>query len=141
MRLISWSLAIGPTIGAWFIRHPVVSSALQTQTTKDVTSVFYVAAFCSLVNLLLALFVFPESLHSKSGPPAPIAEALDAEEPSAEGKQTQSIWADFAEGFSHALFVFAPREEQLSGGRKRKNWSLPLLASALSGYFLASVRA
>lgn len=62
--------AVGPAIGAFLIRHPFIpifSPAIGVHNgAPTVTSVFYVAATASFINLLLALFLFPESLEAKA---------------------------------------------------------------------------
>lgn len=107
-------LAIGPTIGAFLMHHPIFSTT--TPGEPSMTSVFEVAVFCSFVNLLL-LFVYPESLNAK-GVPEIVEES---------GKH--------AEGFFASLFsplgIFLPKDKVLASGRKRRDWSFPLLALAL----------
>ncbi|EGN98789.1 hypothetical protein SERLA73DRAFT_160454 [Serpula lacrymans var. lacrymans S7.3] len=60
-------LALGPIIGAFLIAHPLPLFVTPTvrvggHELQTVTSVFWVAITCSFVNLLLVMFVFPESL-------------------------------------------------------------------------------
>ena len=61
--------SVGPAIGAYLIRHPFLSGHSGSSVhngSPTVTSVFYVATVCSFVNLLLVIFVFPESLNKKA---------------------------------------------------------------------------
>jgi MFS family permease len=151
--------SVGPAIGAWLMRHPIVDwgghKQLNVAGRGDVTSVFAFAAACSLLNLLLVLFVFPESLHSKTGSPAPaptvIAGASSSSNAEAAGdgtssettttaipKERQSAWTEFTSGFSHAIRIFRPRRRTLPGGRVVTDRSLPLLASSLFLYLLGA---
>jgi hypothetical protein len=137
---LSTPLAVGPAIGAFIIRHPILdlgSSALREGTGKTVTSVFYTAAFCSFLNLLLVLFVFPESLNSKISPADLAVSATAPGEGEAVAKK--SAWGEFVDGFSHVAVVFSPKWKDLPSGGRRRDWSLTLLATALFGYLLASV--
>ena len=66
--------SIGPVIGGWFIRHPIVwIGGSSIPGRQSVTSVFWVAVFCSFINLLLITFVFPESLDKEKKEQAMIA--------------------------------------------------------------------
>ncbi|KAG1883390.1 hypothetical protein F4604DRAFT_1535448, partial [Suillus subluteus] len=62
--VLSIGLALGPVLGAWLIKNPIpfLSAGNLEHPLQSVTSVFWVAITCSFVNLLLVLFVFPESL-------------------------------------------------------------------------------
>lgn len=100
--------ALGPTVGAYFIRHPLpmfVESSTGLHTSEsgswawvdevraaaapipgkvgvpNVTSVFWVAITCSFVNLVFAMFFLPESLDKakrKAAMKATAAEEAEA---------------------------------------------------------------
>ena len=58
--------SIGPVIGGWLISHPIAwMGGSSIPGRQSVTSVFWVALFCSFINLLLITFVFPESLDKE----------------------------------------------------------------------------
>jgi hypothetical protein len=121
---------VGPTLGAYFIRHPIIdvgSSDLNGRPSQNITSVFYVAAGLSLLNIFLLLFVFPESLHSKKPPPV-----------LAEGVPTKSTWREFADGFKHVFTVFSPRTVEING-KTRVDRNLTFLAAGLFFYLLGLV--
>lgn len=78
--VVSAGLALGPTIGAWLIRHPLdflkvgkgerTIMCLEPLTERrsgdhplqSVNSVFWVAIACTLINFILVSLVLPESL-------------------------------------------------------------------------------
>jgi MFS family permease len=128
--------ALGPAIGAYLLRHPLINlgggSEKLSQGAANVAGVFAVAAICSALNCVLALFVFPESLR-RNGP------APQVEETTAEGVSVKrSAWSEFFGGFARAGRLFAPRTRMLPGGRKVRDASLTLLAASLFLYLLAS---
>ncbi|PPQ64605.1 hypothetical protein CVT26_002003 [Gymnopilus dilepis] len=177
--------AVGPSVGGWFIQHPirVISGAggaggngAGQGNTKSVTSVFWVAVVCSFVNLLLVLFVFPESLGKKkreaaaalaaaasaatSAPGTPVAiagnlkgkakaltnevaavpqEAVEASPLVQEEPESQGIIARFLSPLSVFLpvVVLDPSPYGI-GHRKRRDWSLTMLAVALFGFMLST---
>jgi hypothetical protein len=134
---------VGPAIGAFLIRHPIIdlgSTALHAGEVKSVTSVFGVAAFCSFINLLLVLFVFPESLNSKILPTdLAVGSAASSDGDTSVPKAKKSAWGEFVEGFSHVATVFSPKWRDLPSGGRVRDWSLTLLVTALFGYLLATV--
>lgn len=131
------------------------------------TEVFSVAIICSLVNFLLVLLIFPESLSEES-------RARAVFEHSGEGKgKSRAIVINVDEGgvvmdsadggvgasgggsgqggtggggeergiikaFLSPLAVFLP-VVIMEGSRKRTDWSLTLLAGALFAYMLSTV--
>ncbi|KAJ7477275.1 major facilitator superfamily-domain-containing protein [Mycena galericulata] len=130
--------SLGPIIGGWLIRHPITFLP-QHQASQSVTSVFWVAAFGSLINFCLMLFVFPESVskekrdlasgRSKGKGPNRTSEELP--EPPAK--------VGVVRGLLKPLAFFLPVPIYIEGStRKRKDWSLTLLASALFSYFLSA---
>lgn len=102
--------ALGPTVGAYFIRHPLpmfVESSTDTHVSSvvkqgvqgmkgmvemlaapipgkvgvpNVTSVFWVAITCSFVNLVFAMFFLPESLDKAKRKAATKARAAEEAE-------------------------------------------------------------
>ncbi|KAF8905118.1 major facilitator superfamily domain-containing protein [Gymnopilus junonius] len=125
--------AVGPTIGGWFIQHPIKAIS-GTTTEKSVTSVFWVAVICSFVNLVLTLFVFPESLGKKK------REAMLVAEAAVVGKGKAKALVIEAED---PLSVFLPvvvldPSPYGIGHRKRRDWSLTMLAIALFGFMLST---
>ncbi|PCH42581.1 MFS general substrate transporter [Wolfiporia cocos MD-104 SS10] len=128
-----FGLSVGPTIGAFLIRHPLFASAPASSahgSGQTVTSVFYVSAACSLVNLLLALFVFPEP--PKKGKIAQQAQEEGNPVPSASGKH------GFVAGFLGPFALLAPRTVQTANGGTRKDWRLTWMALALLVYALST---
>lgn len=134
--------SLGPAIGAYLIRHSLFSfprsSGLNLAVPSgqpSVTSVFYVAAFCSFVNLLLVLFVFPESLNKKkynAGKPAQQLVVV-GDDPA---KAAQQSWS---QRFLAPLALLMPRKIQKPEGGYRVDWSVTILGAALFFYMLATV--
>jgi hypothetical protein len=114
---------LSPIIGAFFIRH--FGHIAKEGIGKEVTSVFWVAMICELVNFLLALFVFPESL-----PPSKRSQPSEDE-----GNRHDGILRQFL----NPLTVFLPTFVDVGGGRRGKDWSLTFLAAALFGFTLSAV--
>lgn len=138
--------SVGPALGAYLIRHPLNMPGFPSTASggihngqPTVTSVFYVAAVCSFVNLLLVMFVFPESLDKKRAEAAREAAALGLdhiEDDSDAGAKP----AGFIAGFFSPLAVFLPKKVQTLDGMQRSDWSLTILGIALFGYLLSTVR-
>ena len=130
-----FGFAVGPIIGAYFIRHPIFNSPSHSMhaSSPTVTSVFYIAAMCSFVNFLLAIFVFPESLEkkkAKAGHQAHVGASANADATSNKG---------FLHGLLSPLALFLPKKIESSDGVPRKDWTLTLIAAALFGCLLSSV--
>lgn len=119
----------GPAIGAWLIMHPVLAKWTGSEGDRSVTTVFWVAILCSGINFLLMLFVFPESL------PVEKRILLNEEDPSPDSKSRTST----INSFLSPLAVFLPVRVDIGNGRRKKDWSLTLLAAALFGYMLSTV--
>ncbi|PPQ75439.1 hypothetical protein CVT24_013023, partial [Panaeolus cyanescens] len=180
--------SLGPAIGGWIISNglPLPWSSTLLKPQKTVTGVFWIAIFCSLVNFLLVVFVFPESLSKEKRARAsnglkrnkgkqraqarseeeetiggvveeslptlqmPVANAGDEDEvvggsiSSSETLATQEPEAQLRKGvvaeFLSPLAVFLPVTvlDPYGLGRKRKDWSLTLLAGSLFGVMLAT---
>ncbi|CAA7267107.1 unnamed protein product [Cyclocybe aegerita] len=169
--------AVGPSLGGWLLRQPFTLFGSASQGT-NVTSVFYVAALWSLVNFLLVLLVFPESLsqerraramliytrHDRKGKNRTLtvsegAAGLDdvdvevagvrrvvvgeEDEPITQGQEQEQDQRDERKGllsqFLGPLAAFLPVLVLDSSGlgRKKRDWSLTLLAAALFGFMLS----
>ncbi|KZT73532.1 MFS general substrate transporter [Daedalea quercina L-15889] len=132
-----FGFALGPAVGAYFIRHPIVIGPLPSPsahgTTQNVTTVFYIAALCSLVNLMFALFVFPEP--TKKAKLAQETDPLEAGEgpmPPSAGKQGHIA------GFLGPFKLLAPRSIQDPNGTVRRDWRISLIAFSLLVYALST---
>ncbi|CAL1715812.1 unnamed protein product [Somion occarium] len=131
--------SLGPALGAFLIRHPLfpVAGSSFHNGAPTVTSVFYVAAVCSFVNLLLVVFVFPESLDKKKAlqlqRQSQLPDVMDDEQGTAHEKK-QGIIHRFFSPFT----IFLPKKIQTPEGNYRYDWSLTLLGLALFGYLLST---
>ncbi|KAJ7494774.1 major facilitator superfamily-domain-containing protein [Mycena galericulata] len=142
---------LGPVIGGWLIRHPIAfltgpPHPGQPQA-QSVTSVFWVAICCSFINLCLVLFVFPESttqeqreLASGKGKgkarDASGSGALDVVTEETEARPARS---GIIRQFLSPVAIFLPVPIFVNGStRKRKDWSLTLLAAAMFAYMLST---
>ncbi|KAI0683398.1 major facilitator superfamily domain-containing protein [Cytidiella melzeri] len=131
--------SLGPALGAYLIRHPLFSfpstSSGQLNGQPSVTSVFYVAAMASFVNLLLVLFIFPESLEKKKAKEG-LQRAVVPRVTNGGGDpvvlKKQSFIARF---FSLALL--APKKVAKADGGYSTDWSLTVLATTFFLYLLA----
>jgi hypothetical protein len=126
-----------------------------------VTTVFWVAVFCSFINFLLVLFVFPESLdkvkreqatlgfHGKANGKGKARDDEEEEEEEVVGEgsgvgnnemRTQRRRkSGIIRGFLRPLAVFLPVVVLEGGVRKRRDWSLTFLGAALFGLMLSNV--
>lgn len=131
--------AVGPAIGAFLIRHPFIpifSPAIGVHNgAPTVTSVFYVAATASFINLLLALFLFPESLEKKKAKATMVQPSTSVTAQSGSDAPRQSAVAHFLS----PLTLFLPKTIDVPDGRKRTDWSMTLLALVLFGHLLSLV--
>lgn len=153
--VLSVGLALGPVLGAWLIKNPIpfLSAGNIDHPMQSVTSVFWVAITCSFVNLILVLFVFPESLPAsrrasnrkgkgravESGPEFP---STKADEPSHGWVATRII-----RSFLSPLAVFLPSHvpvatsatgDSLVPSRTRKDWGLTFIGMSLFAHMLAT---
>ncbi|EGO24383.1 hypothetical protein SERLADRAFT_361476 [Serpula lacrymans var. lacrymans S7.9] len=148
-------LALGPIIGAFLIAHPLPLFVTPTvrvggHELQTVTSVFWVAITCSFVNLLLVMFVFPESLPVERRTAGAKARAsakskskgnLPSSTPS-----TTPTWLSapllLARAFLSPLSIFlpspVPSPNPSSLTNPPKDWSLTFLALALFLHLLSS---
>lgn len=180
--------SLGPAVGGWVIANglPIPWLNVLLKPQKTVTGVFWISVFFSLVNLLLVVFVFPESLSKEKREKSkkkdakgnkgkqrarnddeetvggvveeslPIlqmpvgngAASSDEEESSASSssvslapRQEEQSRQGTLTKFLSPLAVFLPVTvlDPYGLGRKRKDWSLTLLAGALFGVMLATV--
>jgi MFS family permease len=147
--------SLGPSIAGWVIRSGIGAPAGQ----KTVTAVFWLAIICSLINFILVLFVFPESLskeklarakelyilergkkgkarsaivHDREGSEQGEL-ATDADEPPAKGRSV-------IDGLLSPLTLFLPVTVTDSTGKASKDWSLTFLAMVLFAYYLSTAR-
>lgn len=132
--------SLGPTLGAFLIRHPIfpISGSHIHNGSPTVTSVFYVAAMCSLLNFLFTIFVFPESLDKKKAQQSLLPPILDEESEDENGETRRTSQGVFARIFS-PLLLFMPKKIQTPEGNYRYDWSLTLMAIALFACLLSSV--
>ena len=137
--------AIGPTIGAFLIRHPfipVFSPAIGVHNgAPTVTSVFYVAATSSFVNLLLVLFLFPESLAKKKSKLAAANATNDSVARPADPLAADVPNSSFVTRFLSPFAVFLPKTIDGPNGNKYKDWNMTFLAIVLFGHLLSLVGA
>ncbi|KAK0469666.1 major facilitator superfamily domain-containing protein [Desarmillaria tabescens] len=149
--------SMGPAIGGWIIKNGI--GALPGQP-KSVTAVFYLAVLCSLANLLLVLFVFPESLSAEKREAAAREHAMthsvkgkardlsgqdsgghDQGASSSSDEEGVSETKRFAiiRNFLSPLSIFLPVTIiEAEGTRRHRDWSLTMLAAALFGYMLST---
>ncbi|KAF8134935.1 major facilitator superfamily domain-containing protein [Boletus edulis] len=134
-------LALGPIIGAWLIRNPIpfLKVGQADHPLQSVNSVFWVAICGSFVNLLLVLFVFPESL-----PASRRAVNRKGKHRAIEGNHAWVVMR-VLKSFISPLAVFLPTDVPVISSvgmpgqlRTRKDWSLTFLALSLFVHTLAS---
>ena len=129
-----FGFALGPTVGAYFIRHPIAWGGMPQPSahgaTQNVTTVFYVAAMCSLVNLMFAAFVFPE----------PKKKATAVQDAQADGDVPSTGKQGHIAGFLGPFKLVAPRLVQNPNGTTRRDWRITLIAISLLVYALSTVR-
>ncbi|KAI9510741.1 MFS general substrate transporter [Russula earlei] len=124
-------LSLGPTLGAFLIRHPF----LQTQSfgqkhgqMHSVTAAFWAAILCSAINFILTLLIVPESLDkAKRFAPPKVDDPVHA---------TQKK-SGLRKRLLAPLTVFAPRRRFVNG-RMEEDWSMCWLATGVFLLFLAS---
>lgn len=124
-------LALGPTIGAFLISHPLVhaqSFGQRHSKAQTVTAVFWAAILCSAINIILTLFVIPESLDKVR---LRAVQKGDIHSPSPQKKP------GLKKRLLGPLAIFAPRKRVVNG-RVQKDWSMSWLAIAIFTLFLAS---
>ncbi|KAI1783876.1 hypothetical protein LXA43DRAFT_902684 [Ganoderma leucocontextum] len=128
-----FGFALGPTIGAFLIRHPfmpIISPAVGIHNgAPTVTSVFYVASLGSLINFMLALFLFPESLVKKK--------AKAAASPSLTAQPLLEASPSMVERLLSPYRLFMPKIITAPNGVKHKDWSMTLLAAVFFGHLLS----
>ncbi|THH21256.1 hypothetical protein EW146_g240 [Bondarzewia mesenterica] len=150
MGVFYLGFSIGPALGAFFIRHPLLHSESNVlpsgKGVPTVTTVFWVAIACSFVNLLLSAFVFPESLGKAKLKAAQKASTSSTSAPdtgavSKDDKKQREGLLGLIEGFFSPLAIFAPRKRNMGidSLHQRRDWSLTWLAFSLFGYMLAMV--
>ncbi|KAH9034417.1 major facilitator superfamily domain-containing protein [Lactarius hengduanensis] len=123
--------ALGPTIGAFLIRHPLVlaqSFGQRRSKVQSVTAVFWVAVLCGAINAFLTLLVIPESLDK-----AKLRAVQKGDTPSTSAQKKPGLKKRLLGPFA----IFAPRKRVVNG-RMQKDWSMSWLAIAMFALFLAS---
>ncbi|KAI5118105.1 hypothetical protein M0805_005212 [Coniferiporia weirii] len=137
MGVFYFGFSVGPMLGAWIITHPPPLPPPflpePANTVRTVAPVFYIAVLCSLVNFLLSLFVFPESLGKEKRAARRETDTAITAELGAQGKSTKGGIVAFVKGLLLPLTVFVPKKR--AGG---KDWNMTFLALALFGYLLSS---
>ncbi|KAJ7650210.1 hypothetical protein FB45DRAFT_779197 [Roridomyces roridus] len=139
-------LGIAPLIGSLLIRHPIpfFDSPPHPGQPKaqSVTSVFWVAVCFSFLNLCFALFVIPESTTVESRDLARgngKGKAPDRNGATEEGTNGEKAKLGVVAQFLSPLAIFLPVTVTIDGStRKRKDWSLTLLAASLLGVMLST---
>lgn len=142
-------LSVGPSVGGYLIKNPI----WKTGGALTVTSVFWTAIFCSFLNFVLVLFVFPESLDKvkraraladhqvkasgKGKARAPDEEAVRQGSGSNGGAPAEPGHG-IIRGFLKPLALFLPVVVFDGGVKKRRDWSLTFLGAALFGATLSS---
>jgi MFS family permease len=133
-------ICIGPSLGGIIIR------SYSTGAHKSVIEVFWYAAAGSALNLLLCLFVLPESLSKQKQEKARIQYAKEtskkgkARDTSEEHDEEEHANVGVVGRFFSPLRMFLPAMvPDASGTKMKKDWSLTFLAAALFGYFLSTV--
>ncbi|KAG9315207.1 major facilitator superfamily domain-containing protein [Chiua virens] len=148
--VLFFGLAVGPMIGAWLIRNPIpfLKVGQADHPLQSVNSVFWVAITASFVNLLLVVFVFPESLpaarrgmNRKGKNRAIESYAIDS---STEDDHTWVVLRA-VKGFLSPLAEFLPTDVPVARSARmstqpliRKDWSLTFLALSLFLHMLSS---
>lgn len=137
MGVFYTGFAVGPMLGAWVISHPPPLPRIllpePAAAAHTITPVFYVAVLCSTINLILSLFVFPESLGKERRKARRIAEVEASAMIVGSSKFKGGITA-VIRGLFLPLMVFAPKMR--ASGR---DWNMLLLGLALFGYLLSAV--
>ena len=124
--------SLGPTLSAFFIRHPlpqIQSFGSNHRKFHSVTAAFWAAILFSSINLILAL-VIPESLNKTR---RQVAQKAAAPTPAMQND------ASLKKRLFAPLAVFAP-QRRIVNGRMQEDWSMPWLATGLFLLFLAGVR-
>ncbi|KAJ7179642.1 major facilitator superfamily-domain-containing protein [Mycena filopes] len=144
--------SLGPLIGGWIIRHPIAflsGAPLPGQGPgqgQSVTSVFCIAAMGSFLNFCLMLFIIPESVTrekrdraSRAVPEIAVVSAEGGVNSDGTRKRAIAFVPRIVKDFFSPLAIFLPVPIYIDGStRKRKDWSLTLLACALFGYLLSA---
>ncbi|KAJ3744437.1 major facilitator superfamily domain-containing protein [Lentinula detonsa] len=152
--------SIGPVLGGWIIRNGIPGVdriGTINKQGKSVTEVFWLAICFSFMNFLLTTFMFPESLSKEQQEKAKLAHdgfdskgkrspddgPLDQSSPAgAESNMASSMSKPSILGRAFSpLALFLPvviTEATHTGIRKRKDWSLTLLAVAMFLYMLST---
>lgn len=137
------AFSVGPIIGGYIIRSGIGTKPGQG---KSVTAVFWTAVFCGLVNFILSLFVFPESLSKEKraafAEPDAKGKNRATQEPEASQQEDSPVPRNRRRGFTGQFFEplaqLLPVTITDANGTKQKDWSLTLLGTSLFLYFLGT---
>lgn len=152
-----FGFSMGPAIAGWIISNRI---GLPPDAPKSVAPVFYCAATCSLLNFLLVLLVFPESLskekqesaqeayrveHSAKGKgrdPRPVPCVANGDGASAAVVDIDDYkHPGVIRTFLSPLALFLPAKVTNASGTKTINdWSLTFLAVGTFSTLLSTVR-
>ena len=132
--------SLGPMLGAYVITHPpsFLLPLLHLESSvpgRTVTPVFCLAVIISFINFILSVFVFPESLYKKKSAESEPSVAIASSSTDGEANKTESGFLGFFKNLFVPLMIFSPRKRA-----NGKDWSMTLLAVAVFGYLLSSVR-
>ncbi|KAF8626991.1 hypothetical protein AX15_004579 [Amanita polypyramis BW_CC] len=141
-----FGIAIGPSIGGWLIRHPLLlgnGSVGHTGSglSQTVIFVFLVAAVFSFLNFVLAAFILPESLSKGERQKAREEYAKDMSRLGERDTVSRDNGRSYGRTFQclfGSLAVFLPVVTYDGKAMRRKtDWSLTILAVGLFGYYLS----
>ncbi|KAJ7066985.1 major facilitator superfamily-domain-containing protein [Mycena amicta] len=129
-------LGIGPILGGWLIRHPLLATPPPhpgEPQVATVTSVFWVAVALQVFNVCIVLFVRPRIRPQSS-------DVTDGQDPTQDSRLVKSSTnGGVIRKFLSPLSIFLPVPLLVDGTvRKRKDWSLTFLACAMFGYMLSA---
>jgi MFS family permease len=145
--------ALGPAVGAALIQRSGGETSSQ-RGAETVTAVFWVAVCCSFINILLLLFIFPESLsvekrlkaRTENGKGKARASGSSTQDENTNDSNISHESPDSRAGilvtFLRPLGIFLPARVQFEvpgrGVQTKRDWSLTWLALALFGYMLST---
>lgn len=138
-----FGFSMGPAIGGWIIRNKF---GLSPGSDKSVAPVFYLAVLCSLINVLLVLFVIPESLSKEQRECAQTDYRVERSS-KGKGRATDEEGASSSDGsktrpgvihtFLSPLALFLPTKVT-DGTRTVTDWSLSILGIGLFAVTLST---
>ncbi|KAF7301163.1 hypothetical protein MIND_00680800 [Mycena indigotica] len=129
----------GPILGAWLIRHPLPIFPMDIGS-QSVTTVFWAAAFGSLLNFCFAAFLLPESVPRDKRERITSPQVVQIVTVPTSGKDDGifTVPSSVKRYFS-PLRAFLPVMIPIPGTTTmRRDWSLTLLMFAMFGYMLSA---